>query len=533
MAQPLPVRPDSTRRALTRAALGMALLAWARPPLSAATLKPSWRSHPFPLGVASGLPRPDSVVLWTRLLPAPEEAEALALGPAVPVGYEVFADDALRRPVASGEVLTDAARAHSVHVLVRGLAAGREYWYRFHCGGATSPVGRTRTAPAPDASVSRLRLALASCQHWEHGLYAPYRDLVRQQPDLVLFVGDYIYEGTSRANLVRQHGASEPLTLEEYRARHALYKSDPLLQAAHAACPWVLTWDDHEVVNDYANDRDPRYSDPALFLRRRAAAYQAYFEHMPLIWPTDTPARSASVRLHDRMTWGQLAELWTLDNRQYRSHHACPDPFRGGGRPVVGCEELLDPRRSMLGTEQENWLTQGLVASRRQWKLVGQSTQMVSAGLEAPWPAAAGGLRSFYTDGWDGYPHSRRRLLATIDQAQLSDVVVLGGDVHYNMAGRLRMEPNDPASPVLASEFVTTSISSRGMSNARLQLLRGSNPDMVFARSDQRGYTLVDLTPKTARSEFRASSTVDTDTAPLAVQAAYVVEAGRPGVLPG
>jgi alkaline phosphatase D len=122
--------------------------------------------------------------------------------------------------------------------------------------------------------------------------------------------------------------------------------------------------------------------------------------------------------------------------------------------------------------------------------------------------------------------------MAAIDQARLSDVVVLGGDVHYNMAGRLRLEPNNPASPVLASEFVTTSISSRGMSNARLQMLRGSNPDMVFARSDQRGYTLVDLTPKTARSEFRASSTVDTDTAPLAVQAAYVVEAGRPGVLP-
>ena len=512
------------RRDLLRAALSIALLPWRQAGAQQAAA-PRWQSEPFSLGVASGLPRPDSVLLWTRLLPAPEEAAALARLPSVALDYELFADAALKQPLRTGRINALATRAHSAHVPVHGLQAGRDYWYRFHCAGAVSPVGHTRTAPPEGARALRLRLALASCQHWEHGHYAAHRDIARQDLDFVLFVGDYIYEGTGRMDAVRSHGGPAPRTLDEYRARHALYKSDPALQAAHAAHPWVMTWDDHEVVNDYANDRDQSYSDPAVFLKRRAAAYQAYFEHMPLLPVGDANGGSASMRIHDRMVWGDLAELWTLDNRQHRSHHACPDPYRGGGRLVLDCAELEDPQRSMLGLAQERWLTQGLNASTRGWKLLAQGTQMAPSGLDA-----LSGLRATYTDGWDGYPQARKRLMGAIQQAGLRDVMALGGDVHYNQAGNLRLNPNDAKSAPLASEFVTTSISSRGMANSRLQTLQESNPDMVYARSDERGYALLEITPHQARCQFRATAQAQREDALLRVQAVYAVDRGRAGV---
>ena len=519
------------RRVWLGQALAMALLPWTSSSAPASTGPLRWQTYPFSLGVASGVPRPDSVLLWTRLLPGAEESQALAQQASVVVGYEVFADAALRQPVRSGEAPALAARAHSVHLHLQGLLPGRDYWYRFSSGGALSPVGHTRTAPAADAAAPRLRLALAACQHWEHGHYAAHRDIARQDLDLVLFVGDYIYEGRARGNPVRSHPAGPPETLEEYRARHALYKSDPDLQAAHAAHPWLMTWDDHEVINDYANDRDQSYSDPALFLKRRAAAYQAYFEHMPLLLPTDGRLGSASMRIHDQFVWGRLAEIWTLDNRQYRSYHACPDPYRGGGRLVLNCAELEDPQRSMLGQAQERWLAQGLSASRRDWKLLAQSTQMAPSGLEAPWAPGASAVRSVYTDGWDGYPQARRRLLQTVADAGISDLIALGGDVHYNLAGNLRLAPNETRSAVLASEFVATSISSRGMASSRLQSLRASNPDMVYARSDERGYALLEVTAKQAHCQFRATAFPERSDAPLRQQAAYLVERGRAGVL--
>jgi alkaline phosphatase D len=438
------------------------------------------------------------------------------------VRYEIYSDEALRRPVAQGEVLTDAQRAHSVHVHARGLAPGRPYWYRFSCGDAQSPVGRTRTAPAPDADVARLRLALASCQHYEQGFYAAHREIARRELDFVLFVGDYIYEGSNPAAAVRWHGATVPHTLAEYRARHALYKRDADLQAAHAAHPWILTWDDHEVVNDYAADRDPAWSDPERFLRRRAAAYRAYFEHMPLA----LPPQGASMRIHDRFAWGRLAELWTLDCRQYRSHHACPDPAHDAGRIVgtTACAELADPARSMLGTAQEAWLAQGLAGSARRWKLLGQSTQISSTGSDST------DGRSIWTDGWDGYPLARGRLLQGMLDAGVRDVIALGGDVHRHLAADLRPLPNDPASPVAASEFVTTSISSRGGSLESMQHMRRHNPDIAHARGDERGWTLIEVTPQAAQCEFRATPHPALADAVFAAQARFAVEVGRPGV---
>ena len=516
------------RRDLHRWAWALACSAWAASTparVAARTLAgPAWRVDPFALGVASGQPQSDSVVLWTRLLFDPQDAAEQAYSQNV--RCEVYADEALRRPVQQWQVSTDARRGHSVHALAQGLQPGRTYWYRFVCGSAVSPVGRTRTAPEPGARVPLLRIAQASCQHYEQGHYVAHREMAQRDVDFVLFLGDYIYESSNARYRIRSHEGGIPQTLDEYRARHAQYKSDADLRASHAAHPWVMTWDDHEVVNDYANDRDPAQTDPATFLRRRAAAYQAYFEHMPLRLGPEV-AQPHRMRIHDRMVWGQLAELWTLDCRQYRSHQACPDPNRGGGRVVVGCEALADPERTFLGREQEAWLMQGLQASQRRWKLLGQSTQMSSTGVDTPLG------RSTFTDAWDGYPQARARLLSGVAQAQLQDVVVLGGDVHMHVAAQLRVRPNDEASPIVASEIVTSSITSRGMGPTLVERMRAANPDIRHARADERGYTLLEVRPEGLSATFRATPHPAAPQASLTTQARFEVVAGQAGVNPG
>ena len=482
---------------------------------------PRWQADPFSLGVASGQPQPDSVVLWTRLRIT--EADAAWMAQPVNVVCELFADAALRQPLRQWRVQTDATRAHSVHVIASGLQPGRHYWYRFVCGSATSPVGHTRTSPGVNDAVDRLRIALASCQHFEQGYFVAHREMAQRDLDLVLFVGDYIYESTNPQYMLRKHEGGVPKELGEYRERHAQYKGDADLRACHAAHPWVMTWDDHEVVNDYANDLDRNYTDPQVFLRRRAAAYQAYFEHMPVRLGPD--ANNASqMRIHDRMAWGRLADLWTLDCRQYRDHQACPDPMRGGGRVVVGCDALADTSRTMLGAAQEQWFTESLTRSSKRWKLVAQSTQMSSSGINTPLG------RSAFTDGWDGYPQARARLLGSVAQAGLKDVVVLGGDVHMNVAAQLRVQANDEKSPIVASELVTTSITSRGLGEKLLAQIRDSNPDILHARSDERGYTLLEVKPQGIRAQFRTTPNPAKADGVLSTQAQFRIQAGVAGV---
>jgi len=518
-----------TRRDLHRRAMALALLPWLGAAAQAQSVSgsasaaqgPRWQSDPFGLGVASGQPQSDSVVLWTRLRIT--EADAAFKAQSLAVVCEVFADAALRQPVRQWRVQTDAARAHSVHVVASGLQPGRPYWYRFVCGSATSPVGRARTSPGPNELVNRLRMALASCQHYEQGCFAAHREMAQSDLDLVLFVGDYIYESSNPQYMLRKHAGGVPKLLDEYRDRHAQYKSDADLRACHAAHTWVMTWDDHEVVNDYANDLDRNFTEPQLFLQRRAAAYQAYFEHMPLRLGPD-PAQPSQMRIHDRLAWGQLADLWTLDCRQYRDHQACPDPNRGGGRVVVGCDALADPSRSMLGTAQEKWFTEGLTRSARRWKLVAQSTQMSSSGVNTPLG------RSAFTDGWDGYPQSRARLLGAVAQAGVQNVLMLGGDVHMNVAAQLRVQSNDDRSPVVASEIVTTSITSRGLGEKLLAQIRDSNPDIVHARSDERGYTLLDVRPERVTADFRTTANPAQADSVFRSQGQWAIRSGVPGV---
>ncbi|HEX9397739.1 MAG TPA: alkaline phosphatase D family protein [Burkholderiales bacterium] len=477
------------------------------------------QTYPFALGVASGYPSPTGIVLWTRLLGALGDAT-------VPVGWEIADDESMRTIVSSGTMAAEPAWAHSVHVEVDGLQPDRWYWYRFSARAARSAVGRTRTSPAAHARAQRLRFAFASCQQYEQGYFGAYRHVVADQPDLVAFLGDYIYESNWGRELVRSHDAPEPYTLEEYRARYALYKSDPDLQAAHAACPWIFTWDDHEVDNDYADDRPEDGMERAPFLERRAAAYRAYYEHQPL--PLRMRPDGPRMRIHTQLGWGALARFYLLDCRQYRSWQACPRPGRRGGSNTVdieACPRLAAPGRTMLGRRQERWLDGALADSRAAWNILGQTTLMAQLD-QKPGPG-----RMAWTDGWDGYPAARSRLLSSFQKCRVSNPVVIGGDVHSFNVADLKADFDDPASPVVASEFVGTSITSQAWPPERLAALLPDNPHLKFADGRYRGYVRVELAPAKWRADLRAMESVRTRDAACNTLASFAVENGKPGPL--
>jgi alkaline phosphatase D len=484
---------------------------------------PRFGNDPFALGVASGQPRPQSVVLWTRLMVDPAQPDGGLPRALLPLTWQVAEDETFTRLVRSGTVLADPAQAHSVRVLVNHLRPARRYWYRFLAGGVASPVGRTRTAPAEDATVDRLRLALASCQHYEQGWFTAHREIAEQDLDAVVFVGDYIYDSSNRRFRLRSHEAESPCTLDEFRARYATYKRDPDLQACHAAHPWILAWDDHEVRNDYAGTfGDEDELSPEAFVQMRAAAYQAYFEHQPLA--LDQLPGPHGLRMHDRFRWGRLADLWMLDGRQYRSPQVCNGGHVAGGHVRWRCRALADNHGTMLGADQEHWLQEGLRSADTRWKLIGQATQVSPWGVPGP-----DGKPMVYSDGWDGYPAARARLLAHIERHRLENVVFLGGDVHRHVAARLRATPRDPQATVVASEFVTSSLTTAGLPESLMSLIRRSNVDILHARSDERGYMQVDVTDRSLHCVARATGFPVLAHSALHTQARFRVEAGRAG----
>ncbi len=503
---------DRRRFLQSLAALGVSQAQPAR-----AQARPSFAENPFSLGVASGYPQPDGMVLWTRLAGVHDAA-------AIPVRWEIAADEAMRTLVATGTTEAQAAWAHSVHVEPRGLKPDRWYWYRFLAGDAVSPVGRTRTAPEAGALSPRLRFAFASCQQYEQGYFNAYRHIAADAPDLVAFLGDYIYESSWGSNHVRKHGTrGQPYTLEEYRARYALYKSDPDLQAGHAACPWIVTWDDHEVVNDYAADRGEGGRQNWPFLARRAAAYRAYYEHMPL--PQRMRPGRAEMRIYTELDWGGLARFCILDDRQYRNFQACR---QSGTRsaPVVDptqCEELSDPARSILGVTQERWLENALTTSRARWNLLAQQTPM-SQFDQQPGPG-----RRAWTDGWDGYPAARRRLFDFLSSNKIRNPVAIGGDVHSFNVNDLKLDFDDPGSLVVASEFVGTSITSQAWAQEKLNAFLPDNPHMKLVDSRYRGYVRIEVTPTQMRADLRAMESVLQTDAACNTLASFVVEDGKAG----
>lgn len=471
--------------------------------------------EPFVLGVASGDPKPGGFVLWTRVMTDRPDP--------VTVEWVVAEDEALRRPLRQGRVTATAADSHSVHVELEGLQPDRWYFYRFTALGAASRVGRTRTAPAPGSRVEALRIAVGSCQHFEQGYFAAHRHIAADAPDLVCFLGDYIYEASWGRNLVRSHGAPTAHSLDDYRARYALYRSDPDLQDAHAACPWVVTWDDHEVANDYANDIGERERG-AAFLARRAAAYRAFWEHMPL--PLAARPAGPDLRLHRRIAFGSLAEFHVLDDRQYRDAQPCQPEGRGGATRVTeaGCPALTDPSRTLLGTAQEAWLADGIARGNARWTLLAQQTRMARLGNGAVPPV-------YWTDGWDGYPAARRRLLETLaSRRDGSTPLVLGGDIHAFLAAELRPDFDRPEQPPVAVEFVATSITSQ--SNARYPHPYPGEPHIGFADASRRGWLSMRLTPRDAVVEMRALQNVtDRDSGAFTLRR-FAVEAGQPRLLP-
>lgn len=491
-------------------------------PAHAADRKVRFDSYPFTLGVASGYPTPDGFVLWTRLAPRPQEPGGGVAPEPVPMRWEVAEDERFAKVVAGRGEFPTHDWAHSVHVQVTGLAPDRWYFYRFLAGDAVSPVGRTRTAPAANAAATRVRFAFASCQQYEQGWFTAHRHMAGDDLDLVVFLGDYIYESSWGREHVRKHGSGEPYSLDEYRARYALYKSDTDLQKAHQAFPWIVTWDDHEVDNDYAAERPEDGMPREQFLRRRAAAYRAWYEHMPL--PSSMRPEGPDMRIYTELRWGRLANFYLLDDRQYRAHQVCPS--RPGGSTVVdpqACRDIDDPARSMLGAEQERWLERAFAASGAQWNILAQQTLMAQLDRKL------GEGRQFWTDGWDGYPAARRRLLETIAARGLRNPVVIGGDVHMNWVADLKPDFDDPKSPVVASEFCGTSITSQGASQKMVDALLRENTHFHYGRSDRRGYVRASIAGGRFNADLIGLETVKKPESPAEVLARFVVEDGRPG----
>jgi alkaline phosphatase D len=486
---------------------------------------PVWHRHAlaadlprFALGIASGNPRPDGMVLWTRLVgdDLPERVD---------VAWEVAHDEAFTKVAARGTEVAESAWAHSVHAEPAGLQPARWYWYRFTALGQQSMAGRTRTAPAADAAVASLRFCIASCQRWDHGQFAAWRHVASQDNDLVLFLGDYIYEYASPPKALRPHVGGVARTLDDYRARYAQYKQDASLQAAHAAAPWMTVWDDHEVQNDYAADT-PETPDP-FFVQRRAAAVQAYWEHMP--FSKALRPRGRDMRIYGHRDWGTLARIHLLDDRQYRDVQVCPKPDRNGSNtvPLKDCPALLDPKRTLLGTEQERWLADSW-DTQRPWNLLAQQTLMARLAWQDP--ASTGG--TYWTDGWDGYAPARNRLLGVVAKRKLPGVVVLGGDVHAHYVADLKADYDDPRSKVIATEFCGTSISSHGLAQSRVDAALPFNPHIRYARADQRGYMGFALKPGQLDATLYAVKDPNDPVSAVDVAARYSVAAGKPGAQP-
>lgn len=477
-------------------------------------------ADPFTLGVASGDPWPDSVVLWTRLVPNPDEPDATGVDQRpYEVSWQVATDPAMTDIEQHGTSWALPEFGHSIHAVVGGLRPGREYWYRFRHGPWVSPTGRTKTAPPPGQPISRLDIVAASCQSWSAGYYTAHRHLAAERPDVVIFLGDYIYErgirdqdsGRGSEGPLPAHLATETDTLERYRSQYAWYKRDPDLQAAHHAAPWIATWDDHEVEDNYAADVAASTVPRAEFAARRAAAYQAYWEHLPLRSP---PPVGAAMSMHRRLAFGSLANFHILDTRQHRSDQIAGDAWQRA------TPEGAEPDRTMLGRQQQRWLSDGLAGSRATWDIVGQ--QVIAGRLDAD-PSDRDLLNA---DTWDGYPAAQRLLHNALSTT--SNPVVLTGDLHAGYALDIRAPLDGPEATTIAVEFATTSISSGGDGqdiSPTGQVLLDANPHLHYA-NQRRGYLRCRLTPLRLTVDFRTVPYVTgSSDASISTDRSFVVEA--------
>ena len=481
--------------------LGAAAIA---PPLLTRRLlaKPIFDAYPFSLGVASGDPLPDGIVLWTRLAPRPLEGGGMPMN-LVDVDWEIARDARFQNIVRKGTSLARPELGHSVHVEVAGLEPARDYWYRFHAGDEVSQVGRTRTAPPAGAAVDRLRFAVCGCQHYEDGYFTAFRRMAEEQFDFIFHTGDYIYEGRADGGKndrrIRQHNGDELYTLVDYRNRYALYKMDRDLMAAHASAPWVVTWDDHEVDNNYAGDIDQDDTPPEIFLLRRAAAYQAYYETMPL--RASAMPSGSYMRLYRRLQFGNLIDLSVLDTRQWRSDQPCGDGAR------TNCAGRLAQSQTMMGPEQEKWLFDNLATVKARW------------------------TAQFSMDKWDGYVAARQRLYNRLLETKAPNPIVLSGDVHQHYGADLKLDFADPRSATVGVEFTNSSVTTTGDGadvGFAWEATRGDNPHIKY-HSSRRGYISCTATPAEMRADFKILEKVSVPDLPARIGGSLVVHAGRPG----
>lgn len=546
------MNPLLNRRTLLKAAGATAVAATAQaatalPATAAAAVAPA-SSPVFQHGLASGDPLPHSILLWTRVTPIPEATPGSGLGPDAVVSWEVATDANFGDVVCWGRQNTGANRDHTVKVDVTGLDPCTDYYYRFSCGDAVSGVGRTRTAPERDADVQRLRFGVVTCSNWQSGFFAPYRYLAeRGDLDAIIHLGDYIYESAlgqfpidtapDYKYTVRRHDpAPAPVTLTDYRLRHAQYKTDPHLQLLHAACPWIATWDDHEVANDAWSDGAQNHN-PATegdFALRKAAAHQAYFEWMPV--------RNAGDRLYRRFRFGKLAELSMLDLRSYRSHQSKPETDED------------DPNRTIAGATQLGWLIDGIVGSTAQWKLVGNPV-MISPYKMPPLPEPQNtqlrklfGLppdkKIVWTDQWDGYTADRRKVLTALRDNNVADTVFLTGDIHSSWAADVPLDATTyPASPSLATELICPPVTSDNIDDVfhvpprtlAVQVENGImkvNPHVHWVEYDSHGASVLEVTPRGTQMDWYFVADRAKPDSPLSHAKSFRVATGTQKALP-
>ncbi|VVT02875.1 alkaline phosphatase D family protein [Erythrobacter sp. EC-HK427] len=514
-------RLELNRRNLLRSfgasAVGLFGLTLSKPILA----QVAFPDYPFQLGVASGEAAPDGFVIWTRLAPRPLEQGYGMPAAAVEVRWEIGTAGNMREIVQSGTAIAHPELGHSVHVEVSGLEPGRPYWYRFIAGGERSAHGRSVTAPAAGSAVQNLRFGIAGCQNYEQGFFTAHRHLSQTELDFVFCYGDYIYEGRGRriwnsprgpVENPRQHHGDETYTLEDYRRRYAQYKMDADLQAAHAAAPWFVTWDDHEIDNNWVDDIDQDGTSPAVFRLRQQSAMQAYYENMPL--RASSLPTGPRMQLYRQAKYGNLLDLNLLDTRQYRSDQACGDSWE------PNCNDL-GREAEVLGQQQSAWLERNLRESRATWQVLAQQIMVMDL------DRMPGDGSIVNPDSWGGYRSPRQRMLQALDR-HAANPIVLTGDEHQNYAGELHIDGQNPGAEPLAAEFVTTSITSNGDGEvARADTARiAAENDQLKWHNAQRGFVVCDVTPERWLTEYRVVDRVTARGGEISTAARMAVEAG-------
>ena len=513
----------SRRSLLASAGLGGAAFTLGRPALAQAVFE----DNPFQLGVAAGDPLPDGFVIWTRLCPRPLEPDHGMPSQPMAVTWEVAADAGFRTVVRTGETIARPELGHAVHVEVEGLEPSRPYFYRFRAGNERSGVGRAKTTPLAGASTAQVKFGVVGCQEYEAGYYTAHRKIAAEDLDFIFFYGDYIYEGrgnrtsgtTMPVENLRVHLGGEVYSVTDYRQRYAQYTMDADLQASRQSAAWFTVYDDHEVDNNWVGDIDQDDTDPAVFALRKGAAMQAFYEHMPL--RRSSFPRGSAMQLYRRAAYGDLLDVHLLDTRQFRSDQPCD------GRWNAGCDGINAREAEVLGQAQQAWLLEGLNRSQATWNTLAQQVMVMDLDRN---PGDDYGVNP---DSWAGYRVPRTRLLQHIKDRRIDNVVVLTGDEHQHFAGELFIDGRNPQGDPIATEFVTTSISSGGdgidqrPDTVRIQAV---NPQLKFNNA-QRGYVICDVTPERWQTEFKVLDQIHDRNGVLTTRAKFAVEAGKPGLV--